>query len=89
MKIGKLKRELYNWQYGIKVGRSPEYRGFMPSIGIWAMRILTLPAREESIDAANYQGFCWFWSPPLITARQRTFKIFGRYFRIVYPIKIG
>ena len=85
-----MKKILNKWQYGIKIGKCPFWKlGFHPFIRTWFLKLVSFPNEGEMIAKENYKGFMINkeWSP-IITFQERTFRVFGKYIRIVYPIKL-
>ena len=85
-----MKRIIGKWQYGINFGICPTYMaGFHPYIDIWFLKLKHVSPEGEILQKCCYSGILFRkqWNP-IIIMRIRTFKIFGKYKRIIYPIKI-
>lgn len=84
-----MKRELGKLQIGLRFGKCPLYigGGFHPYITFWLLKLKLFPNEGEQIQKKHYKGIFInkVWSP-IILLRQRTFNIFGKHFRIVYPL---
>lgn len=86
----KVKRVINKWQIGVRFGKSPSYMdGFHPYFTFWFLKLRSFSEEGVMISKENYVGILIdkVWSP-IITSRQRTFRIFGRTLKIVYPIRI-
>lgn len=94
MIIGKRRKSLGSWSYGIELyGTSHLRSGWVPTIEVFCFKILSFPRLGSAFDKKeNIKGFWWivWWSPQLVV--KRTTLLRARGFRprtITYPVKLS
>ena len=91
MRIGKLERELNNWQWGIDIhfayDRVPPWTG--AHICVWCLKFNSLPEEGGLIEPKHYRGFNWVKNPNIdIIMYRKSFKLFGKRWYVDFPIKV-
>ena len=83
-----LKRCLNKWQFGISFGKIFYINNPLAcGLRFWACKFISWPEEGAMIGKENYKGlFKVYEINPTLVCTVKTFKLFGKYFRVIYKI---